>query len=213
MKISWFGHSCFCIRGNGITIITDPFDDSVGYRVPDARADVVLVSHEHEDHNNVSAVRGGPEVIRGPGEHSALGIRFRGVQTSHDDKGGSVLGMNIAFCFEIEGVRICHLGDLGEIPGKSAAREIGPVDLLFVPVGGVYTIDAGGADEVLKQLHPAVAVPMHYWTPAITFDLGRVDPFLRGRKAVGPLKSATITRDGLPQPGSGTEILLLDYIA
>lgn len=209
MKISWLGHSCFCIQGEGITIVTDPFDQSVGYEMPNVRADVVLVSHEHDDHNNVTAIQGDPIVVRGSGEHQALGLTFLGVNTCHDDKGGSLMGMNTAFCFDLEGMRICHLGDLGEVLSKKEEGEIGPVDLLFVPVGGIYTLDARGADKVLGQLHPAIAVPMHYRTQALSFDLDPVDEFLKGKKITGPKKTATIHRASLP--AAGTEVLILDY--
>ncbi|HWQ19709.1 MAG TPA: MBL fold metallo-hydrolase [Methanotrichaceae archaeon] len=209
MEISWFGHSCFCLHGEGITIVTDPYDQSVGYEMPRASADVVLVSHEHDDHNNVSAIQGSPVIIRGPGEHHARGMKFLGVETCHDSEGGRLMGMNTAFCFDLEGIRICHLGDLGDVLTKKEAGEIGPVDLLFVPVGGTYTLDARGADRVLGQLRPALAVPMHYHTQALTFDLNPVDEFLKGRKVTGPEKTATIRKESLPS--AGTEVLLLDY--
>jgi L-ascorbate metabolism protein UlaG (beta-lactamase superfamily) len=212
MIISWFGHSCFrIISSTGITILTDPYDESIGYKMPKVKPDVVLISHEHTDHNNIVAISGIYAVIRGPGKHSASGAEFQGVTTYHDEQSGAIRGENTAFCFQVDGVRICHLGDLGHVLTERNVQEIGQVDVLFVPVGGIYTIDARGADRVVRQLHPRIAIPMHYQTAVLGFELDSVAKFLEGRAFQGPLKSLNIAAADLPD--IETKVVLLDYIS
>ena len=193
MEISWFGHSCFHIVDSlGRSIITDPPAKRVGYDLPDVRADVVLVSHDHYDHNNVEAIGGSPAVIREPKEHTASGITFYGILSHHDDKGGTLRGENIIFTFALDGIRICHLGDLGHILSADQIREIGPVDVLMIPVGGVFTLDASGASKVVEKIRPKVVIPMHFKTKALKMNIESSDRFLKGRKPEGPSKSLTI---------------------
>ena len=201
MIVNWFGHSCFFLRGSeGPSILVDPFnEDEVGYIMPRVRADIVLISHDHKDHNNVSAVLGHPKVIRVPGRHVALGIEFLGLTAYHDEERGRLRGENIVFSFKMDGIRVCHLGDLGHSLSQAQAEAIGPVDLLFLPVGGIYTIDARGADAVMRQLNPVVAVPMHYKTKNLSFELNPVDDFLVGRKVVGPMANLKLTREDLDE--------------
>ncbi|MGB3944945.1 MAG: MBL fold metallo-hydrolase, partial [Methanothrix sp.] len=187
MKITWLGHSCFKIEdGSGRVVVTDPFDEAVGYPLPKAKADVVTVSHDHHDHNHVEAVGGRPEVVRGPGEKVAAGIRFFGTATYHDDRGGKKRGPNTIFSFEMDGVRICHLGDLGHLLGEREAAALGKVDVLMIPVGGVYTLDAEGAKKVVGQIKPKVVIPMHFMTPALAFKVESADRFLSGQKVERP---------------------------
>ncbi len=203
MIATWLGHSCFCLKAeSGVVVILDPFlGEEVGYPFPRIRSDIVAVSHEHPDHNNVAGVLGHPQVIRGPGIHEALGIRFLGIKSSHDDAGGRERGQNTIFCFTMDAIRICHLGDIGEPLRPSQVDAVGPVDLLFLPVGGRYTIDAAGADEVMRQLRPAVTVPMHYRTPNLGFELDGVGEFLRGRTVRRPLTSLQLGREDLQSGG------------
>ncbi|HOT06398.1 MAG: metal-dependent hydrolase [Methanosaeta sp. PtaB.Bin039] len=200
MEIIWLGHSCFLIRWGDKALVTDPPDESVGYRLPPLQADMVLISHDHDDHSNIGAIQGSPVVVRAVGEHLASGVRFRGVATWHDQHHGAMRGPNTAFCFELEGVRLCHLGDLGHLLTPDQLAEIGPVDLLFLPVGGIYTLDAKAAAAVADQLKPAVVVPMHYLTGQLSFELEPVGSFLKGRKVEGPLPSLNVTRDSLGPP-------------
>lgn len=167
--------------------------------MPSIKADIVVVSHDHDDHNNILAARGQPFVIKGAGRHAAFGLEFRGVASYHDSDGGRKRGENTIFCFASEGIRICHLGDLGHLLSKAQVDAIGPVDLLFLPVGGIYTIDGNGAEAVMRQLHPALTIPMHYSTNALSFELEGVDNFLKGRDFVGPVDYLEITRDRLPK--------------
>jgi L-ascorbate metabolism protein UlaG (beta-lactamase superfamily) len=210
MIISWLGHSCFHIVGsNGISILTDPYDKSVGYKMPRIKADVVLISHDHSDHNSIEAVAGDFAVVRGPGMHQASGMEFQGVSTYHDELMGAKRGENTVFCFLVDGIRMCHLGDLGHVLKQKDVQEIGKIDLLFVPVGGIYTIDAAGADEVMSQLRPRMVIPMHYQTKALRFKLDPVSKFLKGREFEGPLKSLNVVASDLAEIRE--KVILLDY--
>jgi L-ascorbate metabolism protein UlaG (beta-lactamase superfamily) len=211
MRISWLGHSCFCLEGSqGLCILTDPFGADVGYGPPDVRADIVLISHGHGDHNNIQAVKGRPVVIKGPGKHMAQGMEFRGIATHHDEEGGRLRGANTVFCFQLDGVAVCHLGDLGHVLRDQEIRSIGPVDLLFLPVGGKYTLDAKRAWQVIGQLQPRIAVPMHFQTEVLKFRLGRVEEFLRGHEYEGPLDSLEISGEDLEV--EGLRVVLLNHI-
>jgi L-ascorbate metabolism protein UlaG (beta-lactamase superfamily) len=199
MIVTWLGHSCFLLESSdGLKILLDPFhDDFVGYPLPPVEADIVMVSHDHMDHNNVGAAGSNAQVIFGAGECSSLGLTILGIRSYHDEKTGRLRGENTIFCFGLDGIRVCHLGDLGHKLSRDQIREIGHVDLLFIPVGGGYTIDAKSADEVMGQLHPAVAVPMHYRTGALAFELDSVDDFLKGRERVARQKELHLTREDL----------------
>jgi L-ascorbate metabolism protein UlaG (beta-lactamase superfamily) len=212
MEITWLGHSCFHIRGEGgISIITDPPDESSGYRIHKIRADVVTISHEHAHHNNLDAILGNPAVQRGPGESISAGIHFKGVETSHDNRGGELRGKNTAFCFDLEGISVCHLGDLGRPLNEGELLEMGSIDLLFVPVGGIQTLDGKGAQKVVEQLDPSVVIPMHFKTDALSFDLQPVDGFLKGKRFEGPEKSITVSESDLYSDKA--RIVLLEYVS
>ena len=187
MKVKWIGHSCFLIISkDGLRIITDPYAIGGGINYPPIKetADVIVVSHEHLDHNNISAVQGKPEVVRGSGIKTARGIQFRGIATYHDNSQGKQRGPNVAFCFILDGIRLCHLGDLGHLLSQAQVVEIGSVDMLFIPIGGSYTIDANGASQVCNQLGPKTIIPMHFKTPECTYPIAGVDDFLKGKRSV-----------------------------
>lgn len=213
MKIKWLGHSCFLLTSDdGTRIITDPYKPGafgLGYGPPAEPADVVTVSHEHDDHNNVADVKGNPEVIRGAGTHQARGIEFKGIPTSHDQASGAQRGSNVVFCFSLDGVRVCHLGDLGHELSDKTAGEIGPVDVVFVPVGGNFTIDAAAANAVVNGLRPKIVIPMHFQTErARDFPVATVEGFQKMRQRVRALNESEIEikKDGLP---SETETVIL----
>jgi L-ascorbate metabolism protein UlaG (beta-lactamase superfamily) len=208
MIVTWLGHSCFLLQSEErLSLLLDPFHESdVGYAMPKTEADIVIISHDHMDHNNVDAAGSEAQVIFGPGEYISLGVEIKGIRSYHDEKRGRLRGTNTIFCFTLDGIRVCHLGDLGHTLTPAQSKAIGPVDLLFLPVGGRYTIDALGANEVMRQLHPAVAVPMHYQTGALSFELDPVEDFLKGRESLMPQKKLQLVREDLS--GEGKVVLL-----
>lgn len=208
MKLTWYGHACFLIEGNGVKILTDPFDKSVGYPIPQVTPDIVTVSHEHYDHNAVGSVKGSFLVVRGPGEHSAKGVKIKGVATYHDRSGGKERGKNTVFVLEVEGIKIAHLGDLGHVLTPAQVEEIGSVDVLLVPVGGTYTIDADDAVKVVNQLDPQVVVPMHFKTPHCQINIAPVEGFLKNyAKAI---KKPYLELTGVDRTGE-KQVIVLDY--
>jgi len=185
MKVKWLGHAAFVITSDtGIKIITDPYaaEERLSYGDIKESADIVTTSHDHADHSNVEAVRGNPAVVRGTTQ--VKGINFRGTSTYHDEAAGKKRGNNTIFCFEIDGVKVCHLGDLGHPLNEKQAAELGEIDILLTPVGGFYTIDAATASQICDQLKPRVIIPMHYRNKKCTFPISGVDEFLQGKKNV-----------------------------
>ena len=185
MKVKWLGHSCFLVTSkSGIRIITDPYavGGGINYAPIEETADIVVVTHGHDDHSNISAVRGTPEVIEGNGTKTAQGIHFRGIAGYHDSSHGSQRGPNTIFCFTIDDIKLCHTGDLGHVLNPEQVNEIGAVDILFVPVGGFYTIDAPVASQVCDQLKPKVVIPMHFKTPRCAYPIAGVEDFLKVKK-------------------------------
>ncbi len=212
MRITWFGHACFGLASDsGVTIITDPFDESVGYELPDAQADIVTVSHQHFDHNYVQGVPGNPEVVSEAGNFCIKGIPIKGINSYHDDQNGSKRGTNIIYVFDIDGIRVCHLGDLGHVLAKEQVEQIGEVDVLLIPVGGTYTIDANGAASVVSSLKPSIAIPMHYKTDRIGFPIDGVDKFLQAAGGGTYIDGCTLEVKKQDVEGKETRILVLDY--
>ena len=193
MKIKWLGHASFMITAeSGRKIITDPYltTENLNYGEIKESADIITVSHEHGDHSNVSAVRGNPEVVRGTAK--VKGIEFKGIPTYHDDAGGKSRGKNTIFCFEVDGVRVCHLGDLGHPLSDKQANELSSVDILLIPVGGFYTIDAKVASQLCDRLKPKVIIPMHFKNDKCTFPIAGVDEFLRRKEGVSRLDASEV---------------------
>lgn len=177
MKIWWRGHASFVIETLGKRILTDPYGSYVGYPMHPITADIVTISHEHRDHNDVPSVSGNPLVIRGTFETEIDGIFIRGVNTFHDTKGGKERGSNKVFIISSEGLQLVHLGDLGHPLSPQQVQAIGPVDILMVPVGGTYTIDAAGAAAAVRTLKPKIVIPMHYLTQYVTLPIEPVEKF------------------------------------
>ena len=212
MKIKWLGHAAFLLTaGDGTRVITDPYATGAGlsYGEITESADVVLVSHEHTDHNNVRTVKGKPEVIRGTGTHQAKGIEFKGVASFHDPSGGRERGPNTIFCFALDEIKFCHLGDLGHLLSKEQVAQIGQVDVLFLPVGGFFTIDAGEATQVMESLQPRVAIPMHFKTPKCDYPISPVDDFLKGKGKVRRTGGSEIELEAASLP-EATSIWVLE---
>lgn len=168
MILTCLGHAKFLLElESGMRIITDPYDASCGYPVTDEAADVVLVSHQHHDHSAVETVPGHPQVIDQPGEYIlAPQVKVTAIPAWHDDQQGALRGATLLFLLEAEGLRVAHLGDLGHIPDQTQQAQLGPVDVLMLPVGGFYTIDAYAARETAQLLQARVILPMHYRTSA-----------------------------------------------
>jgi len=191
MKIKWLGHASFLITSDtGIKIITDPYETGSGlsYGEITESADIVTVSHEHSDHNNAAAVGGNPQVVRGA--TNVKGVEFKAISCCHDEAGGKDRGKNTILCFEVDGIKVCHLGDLGHRLSERQVAELGEVDILFVPVGGFFTIDARVATEVCDQLNPRVVIPMHYKTANCDFPIAGVEQFLQGKKEIKQLDTS-----------------------
>lgn len=215
MRVKWFGQSAFLITSEeGTRIITDPYKSGplrgIRYGKIEEAADVVTVSHEHVDHNNVAAVRGNPQVVKGVGTFEAKGIGFRGIASFHDSLRAPWKRPNTIFCFTVDDIKLCFLGDLGHQPTEEQVAQIGEVDVLFIPVGGRFTIDASGASQTSETLRPRVAIPMHYKTDKLLLPLRRVAPFLEGKTSVRRLDTSEVElkREELPSP---TEIVVLEH--
>jgi L-ascorbate metabolism protein UlaG (beta-lactamase superfamily) len=212
MIIKWLGHSCFLIISQeGLKVITDPYvvGGGINYSPINEAADIVLMSHNHADHNNISAVRGSPETIKGNGIKSAKGIQFRGIATYHDTSQGRQRGPNTVFCFSLDGMNLCHLGDLGHVLTREQIEQIGAVDILFIPVGGIYTIDAANASQVCEQLKPKVVIPMHFKTSKCDYPIATVEDFLKGKRNVRKIDSSKMEFKLEELPAS-TDIVVLE---
>lgn len=212
MQITWYGHSCFLLTAaNGYSILTDPCDRETGYELHDIVCDAVTVSHDHHDHNCLSSVAGSPLVIRTPGEHQAGELKVTGFSSYHDDQLGAHRGENIVFLYQMDGLKVLHLGDLGHMLSDDIIDEIGAVDVLLAPIGGVSTINAKTATVLADRLMAKVLIPMHYKTPALHFNVEGLEPLLAenaGRKThFLNADTATLTSDALGE----RRLLILDY--
>ena len=172
MNIKWYGHSCFLLTSEtGVSILTDPPAPSTGYNVHDVECDAVTVSHAHFDHNHIASAKGDPVVINGLGEYDVKGVKVTGFPALHDKEGGKLCGTVVMYLFEMDGIRILHAGDIGQLPLTEQIEAIGPVDVLLVPVGGKYTFDYLEAREFANLLKPSVVIPMHFKTPMTDIDI------------------------------------------
>ena len=179
MKIQYLGHSCFKLtESTGTTIITDPYK-GIGYELPKGlKADAVTVSHSHFDHNHVKAIGGHPRVLDKEGFYELPGVEITGIKSYHDNQGGRQRGENIIYKFRMDGLEVCHLGDLGEECSSELLEMILPVNILLIPVGGTYTVDAELAKEYVDRIMPEIVIPMHYKTRSLNLDLDKADAFL-----------------------------------
>jgi L-ascorbate metabolism protein UlaG (beta-lactamase superfamily) len=201
MRIHWHGHACFEIS-NEVTLVTDPHDGkSLGIREPSVKADIVLVSHEHFDHNSARTVKSlNTKVVSGTVARTESGVQIKGFPSFHDDSGGERRGENTIFRFIMDGIVFCHLGDLGHLLDDDTIRAIGPVDILFVPVGDVFTIGPAKAWELIQKVRPKVAVPMHYRVGGLSLSIQPIEPFLEfaGDAVVKVGNEIDIEKDELP---------------
>jgi L-ascorbate metabolism protein UlaG (beta-lactamase superfamily) len=210
MDITWLGYSCFRIKGKEVTIITDPYPPGLGYSLGRPQADIVTVSHLHPGHSYTQGVSGGPKVIKGPGEYQLKETFITGIATWHDADQGQKLGKNTVYLLELDSLTLCHLGDLGHQLSSELIEEVGDIDVLFLPVGGVSTIGGSTAAEIVRRLTPKVAIPMHYKTSALKKDLEPVDKFLKemGIKESVSQPKLSVSRSNIP---ASTQVIILDY--
>jgi len=216
MEITYLGHSSFKLKGNSGTVITDPFDSYIGFNLPSSSADIITVSHDHKDHNNIKPVNGTarrnkPFIVDHPGEYEVGGISVFGVKTDHDANGGVERGTNTVYSILIDNVKVCHLGDLGHELTQEQLTEIGTVDVLLCPVGGVFTIDSKTAVKTIQALEPSYVIPMHYKTSKHNTDvfgeLTTLEEFLKEYGAeVTPEAKLSATKERLPEE---TELVVL----
>lgn len=211
MQIVWHGQSCFeitasPIKNGPVKIVIDPFSEEIGLKLPKLEADIILSTHSHHDHNNVKGVssvgQNTPFLIEGPGEYEVKNIYIRGIPSWHDSKEGKERGQNTIYTIETEDLKICHMGDFGQTELTPEQLEtIGEIDVLMVPVGGVYTIEAKEALKVMAQIEPKITIPMHYSLPKLKVKLDEVDKFLKavGVKSAEPLPKLNIKKKDLSQ--------------
>jgi len=179
MVIEWLGHSCFKITlESGLTILTDPYGPEVGYTAKDVEVDVVTISHDHFDHNNLSHVKGDYALVNTPGAHELDGLVIEGLETWHDHSQGAHRGSNIVFKYSADGIAVCHMGDLGCIPDDAFFEKLGSIDILMIPVGGNYTINAHEALTICERIGPNIIIPMHFKTPDTDMDIAPLHDFL-----------------------------------
>ncbi len=180
VELSWYGQTCFRFDArNSIVIVTDPYSPEVGLTLRGLRADIVTVSHHGGECDYLNAVRGPFKLLDGPGEYEISGVFITGVSTFADDKGGRERGLNTVFAFDFEGTTICHLGRLGHVPTQSQVKNLGPADVLLVPVGGGGSLTSTQASEVIGLFEPDIVVPMRYQVPGVQEDLDTIDHFLK----------------------------------
>ncbi|MBN1858840.1 MBL fold metallo-hydrolase [Candidatus Bipolaricaulota bacterium] len=213
MKITWVGHACFLLEAPEATVLTDPFNAAVPYpSFPEQPVNVVTISHDHADHNAIDRVTGQPIAVRTPGEQMAHGVSFRGIPSFHDDIQGAARGRNLLFRFELDGVRIAHLGDVGVPLSAEQIAALDDVELLFIPVGGHYTIGPKQAAAIVKSL-PAVrlVIPMHFRTDVLAdWPIGPVEDFARTMDNVRQIGTSAVSLDRGTLPET-LEVWILNY--
>jgi L-ascorbate metabolism protein UlaG (beta-lactamase superfamily) len=211
MLIKYLAHASFLITSqDGKKIITDPYTPGRGmkYDPINDSADIVTSSHGHDDHNNTRAIKGHPVILSEACSQTIKGLEFKTVAAFHDEAGGSKRGNDLIFCFKVDGLNLCHLGDLGHRLNPQQLADIGPVDVIFIPVGGFFTIDAAEATAVAWSLKPKLIFPMHYKTPKSDYPVAGVDGFLKDKNNVRRLNSSVIELDRASLPEE-TEIIVL----
>ena len=216
MKIKWYGHAAFLITSaKGVKIITDPYESGafggqLNYGKIKDQADIAITSHDHADHNDTKSLPGSPQVVRGAGSKTAKGITFKGISTYHDPSKGSERGTNTIFTFPVDGIQVCHLGDLGHVLNEKELAEIGPVDILLIPVGGYFTIDANEVIHIAGQIRPKILIPMHFKTEKCGFPIAPVEDFLKGKTKSKRSNTSEMAFDkaALPQQ---MEIIVLEH--
>ncbi len=207
MEISWYGHSCFRFAERGkATIVTDPYDDSIGFPLPKLKADVVTISHIAPGHSNASTVKGFERLLNGPGEYEVGGVFIIGAAMHNAQV--EPPKYNVAYMFDYDGLNIAHLGDLDHVPAQSTIEAMGSLDIVLVPVGGGGALNATQAAEVVSMLEPGIVIPMHYKTEESILDLEPVDRFLKemGVSRIQQEETLKVSKSSLPEQ---TQIVVL----
>ncbi len=210
VDIDWFGQSCFRIREGAVTVVTDPYDKSIGYTLPRLRADIVTVSHDAPGHANAAAIKGDPKVLTRPGEYEIKGVFITGIQSWRGPSAkGEAKEENTIFVFEFGDLTVCHLGDLNRVLTQAQVESMPDIDILMVPVGGGSALDADKAAEVISQLEPKIVIPMHYKTAYVNLPLDPLHKFLKemGVADQAPQDSLRVTRSQLPEE---TQVVVLE---
>lgn len=188
VRVEWLGHAAVLVEGSGARVLFDPYESGgfggrIAHAPLDESVDVVVLSHFHADHAYVRAARGAPRIVDGPARIGSL--RFRTVPAYHDRMRGARMGLVRMTTLTLEGLTVAHLGDLGVPPERDQVQRLGRPDLVFVPVGGTYTLDAAAAAETIARLGPRIAVPIHFATERCLLDLAPLAPFLDEARSRG----------------------------
>jgi len=208
MEITWYGHSCFRLKSKPVTVVTDPYGKDTGYVLPRVRADVVTVSHDAPNHNHYRGISGKPYVVQGPGEYEVKSAFIIGTRTFRDRKKGTLRGFNTIYLIQMDGLRVCHLGDLAHIPSQAQIETLSDVDVLLVPVGGKPTLSASQATEIISLIEPRIVIPMHYKTPLTTVKLDPVTRFIKAMAIKMPEPLVTYKMRASKTP-SETQVVIL----
>ncbi len=210
MDINWLGHSCFKIKGKEAVLVTDPCSPQTGYSMGKVKADIVTLSHNHPGHSYLDGVEGDYRIIRGPGEYELKGVFITGIATFHDKSDGEERGKNNIYMIEMDGITICHMGDVGHLLSSKVIEDLGSVGVLLLPVGGLSTIDSTVAAEIVRTMAPRIVIPMHYKTPVVSRDLELVDKFLKklGINESIPQAKLVINKSTFTE---NTQVIVLTY--
>lgn len=215
MQILSKGHACFQIiaarnKGEQVKIVIDPYDAATGLKLSPLEADIGLITHDHHDHNDVKSLKGDPFVIQSPGEYDVKDVVIRGISSFHDTSKGKERGQNTIYVIESEGINLCHLGDFGQDELTSEQVEaIGNIDILFIPVGGVFTIGAKEAVRVVNQIEPRYVIPMHYQEAKLKVKLEKVDDFIKAMGAKPQESESKFTIKAKDLTGEETKVLVM----
>lgn len=202
MRIEWIGHACFRMTAqDGTTVITDPYDQSVGIAMIPLKADLITMSHEHHDHCEMSMIMGSPVIARGPQLAQVGSVTARAVNSWHDDAQGKLRGFNTVRIFTLDGLKIVHMGDQGCMPDEDVLEAIADADVMMIPVGGTYTVDAQGAKAILERAKPGCVIPMHVKTVHCPYPIAKVDTFLElmGAQDMKPVSMVEIEKGNVPK--------------
>lgn len=196
MKLEWIGHACFRLTAkDGTVVITDPYDASVGIDMIPLEADLITMSHEHHDHNETSMIVGKPVIVHGGEAVSVGGVTAKAAMSYHDDVQGAKRGPNAIRIFEIDGMKVVHMGDQGCMPDEAALAAISGADAMLIPVGGTYTVDAQGAKAIIEHTKPRCVIPMHVKTKRCPYPITKVDGFLQIMDAADAAPVAVLEMD------------------